>query len=151
MNSRISIVKRNETIGPKQATTNGQATEMVRNREMVGSSRIGSTTSSSSQREFATFRYQQTIQNAFKEVSDASFDIKMAREIRAQQDLLVTTLRDRSRLAHLRYEGGVGTLLNALASDRELFDAELNLTRTKRNELLSLVQLYKALSGGWQQ
>lgn len=35
MNSRIRIVKRNETIEPKQATTNGKATEMVRNREMV--------------------------------------------------------------------------------------------------------------------
>jgi len=44
----------------------------------------------------------------------------------------------------------VDTLLNALDSDRELFDAELNLTQTKRNELLSLVQLYKALGGGWQ-
>ena len=75
----------------------------------------------------------------------------MAREICAQQDLLVTTLRDRSRQTHLRFEGGVGTLLNALASDQKLFDAELNLTQTKRNELLSLVQRYKALGGGWQQ
>jgi len=41
-------------------------------------------------------------------------------------------------------------LLNALDSDRELFDAELDLTKTKRDELLSLVQLYKALGGGWQ-
>jgi multidrug efflux system outer membrane protein len=45
----------------------------------------------------------------------------------------------------------VDTLLNALDSDRELFDAELHLTQTKRNELLSLVQLNKALGGGWQQ
>jgi len=44
----------------------------------------------------------------------------------------------------------VDTLLNALDSDRELFDAELNLTQSKRNELLSVVQLYKALGGGWQ-
>jgi len=64
--------------------------------------------------------------------------------------LLVTTLRDRSRLAYVRYEGGVDTLLNALDSDRELFEAELNLTQTKRDELLSVVQLYKALGGGWQ-
>ena len=56
----------------------------------------------------------------------------------------MTTLRDRSRLAHLRYEGGVDTLLNALDADRELFDAELSLARTRRNELLSLVQLYRA-------
>ena len=103
------------------------------------------------QREFATFRYQQTIQNAFKEVSDALIQYQKVREIRAQQELLLSTLRDRSRLAHLRYEGGVDTLLNALDSDRELFEAELNLTQTKRNELLSLVQLYKAVGGGWEQ
>ena len=103
------------------------------------------------QQEFAIVQYQQTIQNAFKEVSDALIQYQKVREIRAQQELLVATLRDRSRLAHLRYEGGVDTLLNALDSDRELFDAELNLTQSKRNELLSLVQLYKALGGGWQQ
>ena len=63
----------------------------------------------------------------------------------------MATLRDRSQLAHVRSEGGVDTLLNALDSDRELFDAELHLTQTKRNALLSLVQLNKALGGGWQQ
>jgi len=103
------------------------------------------------QRELAIVQYQQTIQNAFREVSDALIQYQKVREIRTQQELLVATLRDRSRLAYLRYTGGVDTLLNALDSDRELFDAELNLTQTKRNELLSLVQLYKALGGGWQQ
>ena len=102
------------------------------------------------QQEFAIVQYQKTIQNAFKEVSDALIQYQKVREIRAQQELLVTTLRGRSQLAYLRYQGGVDTLLNALDSDRELFDAELNLTQTKRNELLSLVQLYKALGGGWQ-
>lgn len=103
------------------------------------------------QQEFAVVQYQRTIQNAFKEVSDGLIQYQKVREIRTQQELLVATLRERSRLAHLRYEGGVDTLLNALDSDRELFDAELDLTQTKRNELLSLVQLYKALGGGWQQ
>ena len=102
------------------------------------------------QQEFAIVQYQKTIQNAFKEVSDALIQYQKVREIRAQQELLVATLRGRSQLAYLRYQGGVDTLLNALDSDRELFDAELNLTQTKRNELLSLVQLYKALGGGWQ-
>ena len=103
------------------------------------------------QQEFAIVQYQQTTQNAFREVSDALVQYRKVKEIRAQQELLVSTLRDRSRLAHLRYEGGVDTLLNALDSDRELFDAERNLTQTKRDELFSLVQLYKALGGGWQQ
>ena len=102
------------------------------------------------QQEFALVAYQQTIQNAFREVSDALIQYRKVREIRIQQELLVTTLQDRARLAYLRYQGGVDSLLNALDSDRDLFEAELNLTQTKRDELISVVQLYKALGGGWQ-
>ncbi len=103
------------------------------------------------QQEFALVQYQQTIQTAFREVSDALVQYRKVKEIRTQQELLVTTLQDRSRLAYLRYQGGVDSLLNALDADRELFSAELSLAQTRRNELLSLVQLYKALGGGWQQ
>jgi multidrug efflux system outer membrane protein len=103
------------------------------------------------QREYALAQYQQTIQTAFSDVSNALVQYRRVREIRAQQELLVSSLRDASRLAHLRYEGGVDTLLNALFADTSLFNAELNLAQTKRNELLSIVQLYKALGGGWQQ
>ena len=97
------------------------------------------------------WKNEQSIQTAFHEVSDSLVQHRKVREIRTQQKLLVTTLRDRSRLAYLRYQGGVDTLLNALDADRDLFAAELNLAQTRRNELLSLVQLYKALGGGWQQ
>jgi multidrug efflux system outer membrane protein len=103
------------------------------------------------QREFALAQYQQTIQTAFGDVSNALVQYRRVREIRTQQELLVSSLQDASRLAHLRYEGGVDTLLNALIADTSLFDAELSLAQTKRNELLSLVQLYRALGGGWQQ
>jgi multidrug efflux system outer membrane protein len=102
------------------------------------------------QREFALAQYQQTIQTAFSDVSNALVQYRRVREIRTQQELLVSSLQDASRLAHLRYEGGVDTLLNALIADTSLFSAELSLAQTKRNELLSLVQLYKALGGGWQ-
>ena len=102
------------------------------------------------QQEYALVQYQQTVQNAFREVSDALTEHRKVKETRMQQELLVATLKDRSRMAHLRYEGGVDTLLNALDSDRDLFDSELTLAQTQRNELLSLVQLYKALGGGWQ-
>ena len=103
------------------------------------------------QRDYAIAQYQQTIQTAFGDVSNALVQYRRIREVRTQQELLVDSLRDASRLAHLRYEGGVDTLLNALVADTSLFSAELNLAQTKRNELLSLVQLYKALGGGWQQ
>ncbi|MGH9840942.1 MAG: efflux transporter outer membrane subunit [Blastocatellia bacterium] len=103
------------------------------------------------QRQLALVQYERAIQTSFREASDALVQQRKVREIRAQRELLVTTLRDRSRLAYLRYRGGVDTLLNALDADRDLFNAELNLTQTRRDELLSLVQLYKALGGGWQQ
>ena len=67
-----------------------------------------------------------------------------------QQEALVTALGDRTRLAYVRYRGGVDTQLNALDADRDLFQAELTLSQIRLNELLSVVQLYKALGGGWQ-
>ncbi len=103
------------------------------------------------QRQLASTQYQQAIRTGFREVSDSLVEYRKVKEIRAQQEALVTTLQDRSRLAYLRYRGGVDTQLNALDADRDLFSAELSLAQTKRNELLALVLLYKALGGGWQQ
>ena len=103
------------------------------------------------QQQLALTQYEKTIQTAFGEVSDSLVEYHKVKEIRAQQEALVTTLRDRSRLAYLRYRGGVDTQLNELDADRDLFSAELSLAQTRRNELLALVQLYKALGGGWQQ
>jgi outer membrane protein, multidrug efflux system len=103
------------------------------------------------QQQIALVQYEKAIQTAFREVSDALVEYRKVKEIRTQQESLVTTLQDRSRLAYLRYQGGVDTQLNALDADRDLFTAELSLALTRRNELLALVQIYKALGGGWQQ
>ncbi|MGH9840002.1 MAG: efflux transporter outer membrane subunit [Blastocatellia bacterium] len=103
------------------------------------------------EQQIALVQYERVIQTSFRETSDALVEQRKVKEIRTQRELLVTTLQDRSRLAYLRYRGGVDTLLNALDADRDLFNAELNLARTRRDELLALVQLYKALGGGWQQ
>ncbi len=101
-------------------------------------------------RNIALVQYQQTVATAFKEVSDSLIDHSKYREIRKERELLVVTLRDRSELSYLRYTGGVDSLLNALDADRDLFQAEVALAQARRGELLSLVQLYKALGGGWQ-
>jgi multidrug efflux system outer membrane protein len=101
-------------------------------------------------RESALIQYEKTIQTAFTEVSDALVAHQRVRESRMQQELLVAALQDRTRLAYVRYNGGVDTLLNALDSDRDLFQAELTLSQVRLNELDSVVQLYKALGGGWQ-
>jgi multidrug efflux system outer membrane protein len=102
------------------------------------------------QRDFLLIDYQKTVQGAFREVSDSLIAYRKAQEIRSQRALLVDTLRDRSRLSYLRYTGGVATLLDALDADRELFEAERSLAVARRDELLSVVQVYRALGGGWQ-
>jgi multidrug efflux system outer membrane protein len=102
------------------------------------------------QRESALVQYQRTIQTAFTEVSNALIAHQRVRESRVQQEALVVAIGDRKRLAYTRYVGGVDTQLNALDADRDLLQAELNLRQVKLNELLSVVQLYKALGGGWQ-
>ena len=102
------------------------------------------------QRDFFLIDYQKTVQAAFRDVSDALIAYQKIREVRTQRALLVETLRDRSRLSYLRYTGGVATLLDALDADRELFEAERSLAQARRDELLSVVQLYRALGGGWQ-
>ena len=106
---------------------------------------------SQAQRDIFLINYERTIQNAFREVSDSLIAYRKVKEVRGQRELLVQTLTDRSRLAYMRYTGGVSNLLEALDADRNLFDAELSLAQSRRDELLSVVQLYKALGGGWQQ
>jgi NodT family efflux transporter outer membrane factor (OMF) lipoprotein len=103
------------------------------------------------QRQIALIQYERSIQTAFSDVSNALVEHRKVREIRAQLELLVTTLEDRRRLAYMRYQGGVDSLLNALDADRDLFSAELSLAQTRRDELAALVLLFRALGGGWQQ
>jgi multidrug efflux system outer membrane protein len=103
------------------------------------------------QQRSALAQYERAIQAGFRDVSDALIQYQKIREIRAQRESLVTSLQDRKRLAYMRFRGGVDTMLNALNSDQDLFLAELSLAQARRDEMLSLVQLYKALGGGWQE
>ncbi len=116
----------------------------------AGRTRFGVERAEAEQRS-ALAQYEGAIQTGFRDVSDALVQYQKVREVRAQRELLVTSLQDRKRLAYMRYKGGVDTLLNALDADRDLFNAELSLAQAKRDELLSVVQLYKALGGGWQE
>jgi multidrug efflux system outer membrane protein len=102
------------------------------------------------EREHALVQYEKVIQTAFSEVSNALIAHERMRESREKQELLVSALDDRLRLAYMRYRGGVDTQLNALDADRDLFSGQLTLAQLRLQELLSVVQLYKALGGGWQ-
>ena len=103
------------------------------------------------QKQDALVIYERSIQSGFREVSDALASRRKLREVRIQQELLVEAVRDRARLSYIRYRDGVDSLLNALDADRALFADELTLAQARRNELLAMVRLYKALGGGWQQ
>jgi multidrug efflux system outer membrane protein len=94
--------------------------------------------------------YEKAVQTGFRDVSDGLVQYQRTQEIRGQRESLVNALQDRKRLAYMRYQRGVDTMVNALNSDQELFVAELSLTQARLSELLSVVQLYKALGGGWQ-
>ena len=98
----------------------------------------------------AGLRYQQVLQQAFREVSDALVEVRKRQEFRKQQELMVIALADASEVAKARYEGGVSSYLEVLDTERQYFEAEIQLVVARRDESAAVVQLYKALGGGWQ-
>lgn len=97
----------------------------------------------------AIAQYGQSILVAFREVEDALVAVRTARQQREAQAQQVEALRSAMRLATVRYKGGLANYLDVLIAQRSLFDSELALTGTHRLHLVSIVQLYKALGGGW--
>jgi outer membrane protein TolC len=102
------------------------------------------------QRTEAIANYQKSITTAFREVSDALVGVRKTTEQRAQEELLVKALEDADRLATVRYRGGLDSYLQVLDAERNLFQGQLDLARLRRDELNSIVSLYRALGGGWQ-
>ncbi len=99
----------------------------------------------------ALAQYQRTVQTAFHEVSDALIAYQRTREFRVRQEERTEAHRSATELANTRYEGGVTSYLEVLYNEQELFAAELALAQARLNELLSVVQLYRALGGGWKE
>jgi outer membrane protein, multidrug efflux system len=94
--------------------------------------------------------YQRAINGAFRDVSDTLVGYQKTKEYAGSVTLLAETLRDQSNLANARYVGGVTSYLEVLDTERQRLDAEQELAQAQRDVLTSLVQLYKALGGGWQ-
>lgn len=103
------------------------------------------------QQQEAALRYQQTIQQAFREVSDSLIAYTKDQEFRHQQELLTASAADAVDLSNARYRGGAASYLEVLDSDTRYFSARLNLAQAQLNERLALVQIYNALGGGWEQ
>ena len=95
--------------------------------------------------------YQQTIQQAFRQVSDALISYNKFRDFREHQALLTTAAQGAAGLSELRYRGGAASYLEVLTNETNYFSAELGLARAQLDERLSLVQVYNSLGGGWQQ
>jgi len=97
----------------------------------------------------AVAQYEQTVLTAFREVEDSLVAVRTVRVQTDAQQQQVTALQSALKLAELRYKGGLANYLDVLVARRNLFEAELSLTGTRRLHLVSVVQLYKALGGGW--
>ena len=95
--------------------------------------------------------YQQTVQQAFRGVSDALIEYRKDREFREQQEQLALAAEDAAHLSETRYRGGATSYLEVLTNETNYFDAELGLAQAQLNELLGLVSIYRNLGGGWQE
>jgi multidrug efflux system outer membrane protein len=102
------------------------------------------------QHEEMLLTYQQTIQGAFRDVSDGLVAYQKNREFRIQQEGLYGSATDAARLSQIRFRAGTASYLEVLTNETTAFSAELNLAQARANELIALADLYRALGGGWQ-
>jgi multidrug efflux system outer membrane protein len=99
----------------------------------------------------ALLTYRQTIQQAFRGVSDALVEYRKDREFRQQQQQLALSAQDAARLSDVRYRGGAASYLEVLTNETNYFAAEQGLAQAQLNELVGLVRIFRSLGGGWQQ
>jgi multidrug efflux system outer membrane protein len=115
----------------------------------TGGSLVSQLLVTEAQQKQALLQYQQAIQNAFREVSDALIDQAKTREQLAAQARQVEALRDYARLARLRYENGYTSYLEVTDAETKLFNAELQYTQAQGQLFFALINVYKAMGGGW--
>jgi multidrug efflux system outer membrane protein len=102
-------------------------------------------------REQAVYRYREAALNAYREVADALVAIEKLGEVRREFEGGVAALEDAVKLSRARYEEGLSSYLEILNADQQLLDQRLRLAATRGEELRALVDLYRALGGGWQE
>jgi len=93
--------------------------------------------------------YEFTVNQAFREVEDSLIAITTYRAETAARDMQLKAARNATTLSRARYNGGVTSYLEVLDTERSLFNAEISATSTRRERLTAVVNLYKALGGGW--
>ncbi len=100
--------------------------------------------------EQATIQYEAAAANAFGEVSRALADRTKLVETRRQRARTVAAYQEAVRLANRRYTSGLSAYFEVLEAQQQLFPAEIGLAQTRRDQLVAVVNLYRALGGGWQ-
>jgi len=97
------------------------------------------------------YQYELTVLQAFREVEDALAEIRTSYDEALARQAQVDAAQSATTLSRARYDGGVTSYLEVLESERSLFRAELSESAIRRQQLVGLVNLYKALGGGWIQ
>ncbi|MHB8736131.1 MAG: efflux transporter outer membrane subunit [Terriglobales bacterium] len=116
-----------------------------------GGRRYGQYRQSTAAWEEARLEYQQAALTAFREVADALIMRQKLEGVRAQQSRAVTAYREAVAVANRRYLAGKANYYEVLEAEQQLFPAENALAQTQLNQLLAVVQLYRALGGGWAE
>ena len=98
----------------------------------------------------AVEEYGRTVQVALRDVEDALTSFQRRREQREALERIVAASSERLRLVQLRYLNGISSYFEVLDSQRVLFDSELQLAQATAATYGSVIQLYRALGGGWE-
>jgi multidrug efflux system outer membrane protein len=99
--------------------------------------------------EEARITYEQTAINAFQEVSNALVSREKYEQVRVEQARSVKAFDEAVQVAMMRYKVGMASYYEVLQNEQQLFPAENALAQTDLNRLVSVVQLYRSLGGGW--
>jgi len=109
----------------------------------------GQVRSAEAAREQALFFYRQAILNALRETNDALVGSQKTREQSEAQTRRVRALRNYARLSRVRFDNGAASYVEVLVAENDLFSAELNLVTTQADRLTQVINVYKAMGGGW--
>jgi outer membrane protein, multidrug efflux system len=98
----------------------------------------------------ARLRYEQQVNNALGEVSTSLVALGKLADATVQRQRGVHAYQEAVRLATLRYTSGLSAYFEVIDAQENLLTSENSLAQTQHDRLISLVNLYKALGGGWQ-
>lgn len=106
---------------------------------------------SEAQQRILTEQYKATVRQAFREVSDALIAVEQTTLQQEASRKVAEANRERLKLSNARYLSGIASYFEVLDAERQLFDSELAYSQAKRQAHQSVIQLYRALGGGWQR